>query len=160
MAPFLGWLPDCKRAVRVIALDVNNEPQSCGSLNRYAVRMSAHFHKLKCGPRSLMILAAKLGRPIDPDALWERFAHDIEQSTAAPGAVSVSTLLDMARAFRIAQRLDVTHDVDRAGQALATKNVAGVLMTWERFPTSPGGGEFAACYHIVVAHRVMVGGDQ
>jgi len=117
--------------------------------------MSQHFHKLYCGPRSLLMIAAWRNRPIDPDALWERFAADLGRATEAPGAVAVSTLLDMSRAFGFAQHLDVTHDVDQVVHAFSISDTAGVLMTWERFPTQPGPAEFAVVHHIVAVRSVV-----
>jgi len=103
-----------------------------------------------------LLIAAWRGRPIDPDALWERFAADIGRATEAPGAVAVSTLLDMARAFGFAQHLDVTHDVDRVVHAFSISDVAGVLMTWERFPTQPDAdAEFGRVHHIAAVRRVV-----
>jgi hypothetical protein len=107
-----------------------------------------------------MMVAKKIGRPIDPDILWERFASEIQKPNDDSGAISASILLDMARAFNIARHLDITHDVDRAGQALSTQDVAGVLMTFERFPNTQGSPAFEPLSHMVVVHRVLVDPQQ
>ena len=77
-----------------------------------------------------MVIAERVGRPIDPDALWQQFGAGI---AAKDGAVSIAGILDMARHFGIARNLDITHDIDRAGMSLGYKNTAGVLVASERF---------------------------
>jgi hypothetical protein len=103
----------------------------------------------------MMILAERLGSPIDPDELWLRFSSDFGTDARAPAATAASTLLDIARAFGIARHMDVTHDVDRVAQSLKCANVSGVLLSWERYPTQPGGSGFAAHHHVVAVSTVV-----
>lgn len=103
-----------------------------------------------------MIMAAKLNKPITPEAMWREFAAEISQS--AIGASSVSLVLDMVRRFKLAKHMDVTHDVARVGSALATADVAGVLMAYER--TLDEQSVWHPVYHLVVVRRIMVGTDQ
>jgi hypothetical protein len=76
-----------------------------------------------------MLIAERKHRPIDADALWQQFGEAI----AKDGSTAVSTILDMARHFGIARKLDVIQNIDRAGLALEQNNTAGVLVASERF---------------------------
>jgi len=118
--------------------------------------MSEHFEKLRCGPRSLLLLAEKIGVEIDPDRVWKIFEKEFGRNPDVPGASSVSLILDIARECGIARQLDLTHDVDRVGRSLVTKDVAGVLLIWERFRSKDGDGSFQPHHHVVLVHQVLV----
>lgn len=117
--------------------------------------MSAHFHKLHCGPRALMMIAERKCSPIDPDELWLRFGADID---AKGGAVAISTILDMARHFGVSRKLDVTVDILRAGPALQHKNVAGVLVACERWVGEDG--SVTPEHHLMVLSQASLDTDQ
>lgn len=124
--------------------------------------MSEHINKLACGPRALLILAEKIGHPIDPDILWERFCKPGEKIVKANGAIYLSAILDMAREYGIASQMCVTRDIEIAASASAASakdatgqtNVAGVLMATELAPNSSGQG-FSRNPHVWVVHQIL-----
>lgn len=118
--------------------------------------MSEPFNKLQCGPRSVIMMAKRKGCIIDPDQLWVKFSDELSRSSSVPGASDISTLLDIARWFGVARCADITCDINRAGQALATRDVVGVLASWERVRSGDGAREYQEHQHIACLQRIVV----
>jgi hypothetical protein len=104
----------------------------------------------------MMILAEKIGRPIDPDIMWKRFFSPDSKIAGKDGAIWVSTLLDIAREYGIASHFDITNDIDRAAGAITDPKVAGVLMTTERNTLEPSSEAVEGVSHLWVVHRFGV----
>ena len=106
-----------------------------------------------------MILAEKIGRPIDPDAIWKKFFSHLPAGHG--GGVKISDVLDIAREFGIAKQMDITRDIKRAAGALAsvvkepqTTVVSGVLMATEFALNSSDGGLYRNP-HLWVVHQIL-----
>ena len=63
--------------------------------------MSEHINKLGCGPRAMIIIAEKIGRPIDPDLLWNKFCAADDTAIKQNGAIYISTILDISREYEL-----------------------------------------------------------
>lgn len=118
--------------------------------------MSIHINELACGPRALMIIAEKIGKPINPDLIWEKFCSGDNAYIAKDGSIYISTLLDMAREFGIARHLDITRDSIRMAQAMQSQNVVGVLMITE-WPVNSPEASFQSQRHVWALHRILAG---
>jgi hypothetical protein len=103
-----------------------------------------------------MILAEKIGRPIDPDTMWKRFFSPESSIAGQDGAIYISTILDIAREYGIASHLDVTNDINRAAGAMKDSKVAGVLMTTECNALQPSSEGSEGQSHLWVVHRFLV----
>jgi len=107
-----------------------------------------------------MIIAENIGRPLDPDAVWEKFFSN--QPKESEGGVFISDVLDIAREYGIANRMDFTRDIARAASASASTsidatgptNVVGVLMATEFAPNLSDGG-FSRNPHLWVVRQIL-----
>ncbi len=117
-------------------------------------RMEELDEKLKCGPRAIMLMASRVGVEISREELWTRFRDDLSSDPENPGAVSISTLIDMARAFRLARHVDLTHEIPKVDAALRSSDVTGVLVSWERSRLKAVSKELSPHYHIARLHSI------
>jgi len=97
-----------------------------------------------------MIIAEKMGQPIDPDVLWEKYFSNVQSS-----GVFVSKILDIAREFGIATAFDVMQDIDGLAVTSLCQNVSGILMLTERIPGSLGAYD-SVHRHVWALHHIQI----
>lgn len=117
--------------------------------------VSEHFDKLGCVPRSVILAARRKGVALDPDEVYRAFAGDIDDWSKVQPVAPVSLAFEIARHFQLCRHWDVSHEVDTAGKALATANVLGVLITWERVRLAGGTGTFEPHCHMAVVTQIL-----
>lgn len=115
-------------------------------------RMSEHFDKLGCVPRSVLLAAQRKGLTLDPAEIYRTFSKEIGAWGSAVAPVSFA--FEIARHFNLCRHWDVSHSVDVAGKSLVTANVFAVLITWERArPT--GNSDFESHWHMAVVTQIL-----